>query len=57
MQDQISMHPEGVVVPEGVPLPPEVLEQVQHILCKESDCFGTDIYKETLEYVIASGVI
>ncbi|XP_053386142.1 uncharacterized protein LOC128550671 isoform X2 [Mercenaria mercenaria] len=50
-QDQVSVHPESVIVPEGTPFPEEVLQQIQHILDKESDCFATDVYREALEYI------
>lgn len=45
------MHPDSVIVPEGVPFPGRNLQQIQHIVEKESDCFGTDIYREALEYM------
>ncbi|XP_053380858.1 uncharacterized protein LOC123533407 isoform X3 [Mercenaria mercenaria] len=43
-------HPESVVVPDSMEITENQKQQLQHILQKDSNNFGVDIYQEILEY-------
>ena len=51
IQASIMVHPESVVVPPVLDAPDDLKQQIQHILQKDSTCFGVDIYNEAMDYI------
>lgn len=48
--ETVLIHEESVVVPDSMEISDDHRQQVQHILQKDSICFGADIFEELLEY-------